>query len=369
MEMNLSGARGRLAFSLGVRGGRPGFSPTIAVEEISGDPACHKLTITDVNGTRNVYIYDGEDGNANAGDIVAQLTDPDSYPISNTGGSYTPEIELGGIDRATGENTSAADRVRSSGFIPVTEGVEYTIRNSADVQSCVMFYASDHSFLTSWRSSPYKWVENRGIIEAPEGAAYMRFYTNLTADTGTVFTVSYGSNEVVEFIKQYFTNSTGPYVLECREFDPDMYKLELTRKDDEFTIFTVRAPEDDPKEATISLSNNTSAVSQFVDISSLKYDGAAVKGHIAIVCQTRNNAVMPDFYIAFNDGVAGRVRKLVIEPDAMPVKLTSTGVQFRRNNTFDNNWTSADTVTVDFPALYDDVQSLKARVAALEGAS
>lgn len=43
----------------GEGGGEPGYSPTISVKTIDGG---HRLTITDVNGTKTVDVMDGEDG-------------------------------------------------------------------------------------------------------------------------------------------------------------------------------------------------------------------------------------------------------------------------------------------------------------------
>lgn len=40
-------------------GGSDGYSPTITVKAIDGG---HKLTITDVNGTKTIYVMDGKDG-------------------------------------------------------------------------------------------------------------------------------------------------------------------------------------------------------------------------------------------------------------------------------------------------------------------
>lgn len=324
-----------------------------------GDP-CMVLVFGDYT---NQLVIGDPTKIANEERVIAKISDPDANPLSTTGGKVTPAIELGGIDRTTGAETTATDRVRSDDYIAVTDGEEYTIRNSADVQTCVMFYDSSYNFLTAWNgSNSYKWVASGSTITAPTNAAYMKFYTNLVSDTSTVFTVSWGEQTTVTFTKQYFSNPVGDYSIACEEIDTDDYKLEITRENDEFSIVTVRAPINDPKEATLSLSTNGTTPIQFADFSSLKYDGSNVKGHICIVCQARNSLPLPDFYVAFNDGSSGRVRKFLVEPDAMPIKLTSTGIAFRRNNTFDNNWTSADTVTVNVPDMYDDVEELKTRI-------
>lgn len=67
---------------------------------------------------------------------------------------------------------------------------------------------------------------------------------------------------------------------------------------------------------------------------------------------------LPPFIVAFNNGTAGRVKKLMIYPDAIPMEFTSAGIKVRKNNNFDNNATDDDFVLIDLIDMKQKIEIL-----------
>ena len=134
--------------------------------------------------------------------------------------------------------------------------------------------------------------------------------------------------------------------------------IEAEGKDDNpYNVLELKAPSANPREATFTLMNWGNEHKQFVDFSSMTYDELAPTAEI--VCQSRNNKPLPEFSIRYNDGQgAGRVKKFVVNPDAIPVHLTNKGFKVRKNNTYDNNTNSAEYVTVNLANLAETVNAL-----------
>lgn len=92
--------------------GADGVSPSITVTELTGG---HRLTITDVNGTKTVDIMDGEDGkDGEAGTDgvsptinVAEITGGHRLTITNASGTQTVDV-MDGKDGADGTGGTAA---------------------------------------------------------------------------------------------------------------------------------------------------------------------------------------------------------------------------------------------------------------------
>ena len=110
-------------------------------------------------------------------------------------------------------------------------------------------------------------------------------------------------------------------------------------------ITEIKAPRENPQEATLALMNSGNGFNQFVDFSSMVYDNYP---EVVIVCQTRGGKQLPKFAIQFNDG-GGRIDKLTVQPDAIPLELTSEGLKIRKDNSVGSG-TEDDFVTVN---LYD----------------
>lgn len=292
-----------------------------------------------------------------------KIVNPENFPLSKdiTEVVIDAVLEVGGLSRKTGELEERSDSVRSKDYIQVSEGYTYTITNGMGYRTCVCCYNYNKEFLVAWNGEySYQYVSDGGSIIIPPTATYIRFYCSSTSDTTTKFILKsvQSKMEVTEFVSQHFSN--GGYRFRTEEIDPNLYELQLYRDCDEFTIFDIKAPSAAPHEATLTLKCSGNNTRQFADISCMKYDKSS-KGQVCIICQKRGSETpLPYFFVGFNDGEgAGRVQKLRVNPDAIPIRFTDKGIEVRRNNNYDNDWTAEETVTVNLASLHDDVEELK----------
>jgi len=154
----------------------------------------------------------------------------------------------------------------------------------------------------------------------------------------------------------------GDHYLTQEEIDPGIYQLSLRSGLDMFTVFTVKTPVDKSEEATVCVMNDANGTVQFADLSSLRYDDS-LPGQIMIVCQARGETPLPYFSVAFNDGKgAGKVEKLTVQPDAVPMMMTSAGLKVRRDNSYDNNWTDENSLTVDLAKMADRLEGISENI-------
>lgn len=314
-----------------------------------------------------------------AGGVYNTVTDPDRYPIkegTDEGGGgqgvITPVLEVGGLNRNTGEPTSRSDAVRTADFIPVSGGT-YIFSNGMGYKFCINCYDSSKAILSGWAGGgiSYAYVNDGGEFSLPSSAVYLKFYCSDTADVTVPFTLTRKSggggsttpSQVLEFVKQYFAN--GNYVLECTEMDPGLWQLEVRSAKDEFTIFNIKAPKDRPHEATVALMCSGGNTKQFADLSCMRYRETE-QGQVCIICQKRGSTTpLPYFFVGFNDGAgAGRVQKFRVNPDCVPLWLTNRGIMVRRNNNYNNDWTDEETVTVDLADMHDKVEKMYAALVA-----
>lgn len=154
----------------------------------------------------------------------------------------------------------------------------------------------------------------------------------------------------------------GDHYLEQVEIDPGsgLYQLLVRALKDDFTIFTVKSPENKKGEATFSLMNEGQGTVQFLDISTMRYNDEG-NGQIMMVCQSRGNTPLPTYYISFNSGT-GRVHKLQVEPDSIPMIMTSKGLKVRKDNTYDNEWTDANSVVINFADLVKTLSNMQSDI-------
>lgn len=95
---NLTGAQWK-AYAVEAARQAPGVSPTVTVTNIANG---HRVTITDVNGTKSFDVLNGQSGSG-SGDMVRSMYDPNSV-VANAGGivGYVNGI-VGSINTALDE--------------------------------------------------------------------------------------------------------------------------------------------------------------------------------------------------------------------------------------------------------------------------
>lgn len=297
-------------------------------------------------------------------EIIERVTNPESFPNNDVvpDVEIIPILEIGGLSRNTGELSERSDAVRTADFVKITGGTTYLFSNGLGYKVCVNIFDSSKNLLTDWNGSfAYAYVNDGNSLAIPENAGFIKFYCSDTADITTKFILKDTNSSTssalkyLEFVKQYF--SKGHYYIQCSEIDPGLWQLELGSTENEFNIVKIKAPENNPHESTLALSLSGNGSHQIADLSCMRYDETA-QGQVCLILQSRSETPLPYFFIGFNDGKgAGRVQKLRIEPDSIPMRMTKDGIRVRRNNNYDNNWAGAE-VTVNLATMYDKVEKM-----------
>lgn len=288
-----------------------------------------------------------------------QIIDPDNNPITESSEITVDFVmETGTLD-STGVDTDSPTQIRSD-FISVTSGsgiIYASLEWDEDLR--IIGYNADKVFV----EKKYTSVGSKFTI--PDTWAYLRFYTGAT---DAQFTFVTGTPETkAEFKKIYFADH-GYSIYGAPIDDETMHKLVVKaegKDGNSFNIIEVKAPPENPEEATIALMNWGNGIKQFVDLSSMVYspDNPTVE----IVCQTRGGYKLPEFSVRFNDGQgAGRVKKFVVHPDAIPIEMTSSGLKVRKNNTYDNNGADEDYVTINLVEMESEIKSVSNEVDVLK---
>lgn len=131
-----------------------------------------------------------------------------------------------------------------------------------------------------------------------------------------------------------------PYIIESNEFDTGLSELSVRQNDDNgevFSILTVQAPKTNPKEATLCLkvpsSGKNSDETYFMDISCMNYENPDEAPEESIYVNSRGNANLPNFNIGFTNNTNQiRHKKVIINPDALPMMFKSNGILVKNTN-------------------------------------
>lgn len=181
--------------------------------------------------------------------------------------------------------------------------------------------------------------------------------------------------------KQILLDERYKFLVSDVDIGEGLFELKLKALDNAagFNVVALESPSKNPTESTIALKcvkeidyeageTDADAFCQFVDISCLgPFPGSWDKrGTFEIVLQSRGITKLPPAILAFNNGTAGRVKKLVVYPDATPMEFTADGIKVRKNNNFDNNVTDDDFVLVNLIDMKTKIEKLSAGGAVTE---
>lgn len=309
--------------------------------------------------------------------IPKQILDPDNYPLNDASDSETSVVEnvitleSGSINRNDG--TFAPDDtygLRTPDFLPINAGDTLMFIYDEAIYGRVglLFYTSDYTFIPDWNEGQgYMFPISNVTIDCPETASYFKAYFYCDATEGTLKYLINATEEVAtraEFKKIYIADH-GYSIYGDIIDDATMHKIVVEaegKHGNSYNIVEIKAPHNNPEESTLALMNWGNGRTQFVDFSSMTYEPD--NPTVEIVCQTRGGQPLPQFSVRYNDGQGeGRVRKFTVEPDCIPIRLTSEGIEVRRNNNYDNNATDEELVTVNLADLYDNVMALNKAMA------
>lgn len=297
--------------------------------------------------------------------VLYQITDPDSHPLEVIeSDDRVIALEVGKLSRTDGSERDGEGGLRTPDFIAVSAGENiYPVYEELASQAkfCFLLYDSSYNFISTWPDGyNYAYVNSGEYFTVPDniGAAYFRAYISVENTEGTL-TLKNNSVQTATRAehKKIYIADHGYSIYGDIIDDETMHKIVIKAEgqdDNTYNITEIKAPPNNPEEATIALMNWGNGFKQFVDFSSMVYnpDNPTVE----IVCQTRGNQPLPEFSVRYNDGNgAGRVKKLAVMPDCIPIKLTNAGIEVRRNNNYDNNATTEELVTVNLADLYDKV--------------
>ena len=308
--------------------------------------------------------------------IPKQILDPDNYPLNDASDSETSVIEnvitleVGKLSKTTGKERDGEGGLRTPEFVPISGGDTLMVTYDKDTYGtlCLVLFDSSYNFLSDWNEGySYYYLSPNVSTTCPSNASYFRAYFSTELTEGT-FTYFINAPEEVathaEFKKIYIADH-GYSIYGDIIDDATMHKIVVEaegKHGNSYNIVEIKAPHNNPEESTIALMNWGNGRKQFVDFSSMTYEPD--NPTVEIVCQTRGGQPLPQFSVRYNDGQGeGRVRKFTVEPDCIPIRLTSKGIEVRRNNNYDNNATDEELVTVNLADLYDNVMALNKAMA------
>ena len=302
--------------------------------------------------------------------VLNQVIDPDAYPLEVVESeSRVITLEVGKLSRSSGSERDGEGGLRTPDFIAVSAGEKiYPVYEelallASDTRFCFLLYDSSYNFIsTLWNNNEYcyYYIDSGRYFTIPSdvGAAYLKGYISVDNAEGTLTLKDNNVQSVTRAEhKKIYIADHGYSIYGDSIDDETMHKFVIRaegKDDNTYNITEIKAPSSNPEEATIALMNWGNGRKQFVDISSMVY----VPEHptVEIVCQTRGGEPLPEFSVRYNDGNgAGRVKKFVVTPDCIPIKLTNAGIEVRRNNNYDNDATDEELVTVNLADLYDKV--------------
>lgn len=317
--------------------------------------------------TVETELYARQDGAVKRTPVLALLqavSDPDNHPV---GGkpvvTSTPALEPGGIDRTTGQPEESSSKVRTADFVPVNPGMKLIVENGKKLTNVVSCYDAGKAPILNWYLSDgkyysYKNVSDGGSVVVPSHCAFVKVTLGTTDVAVPLTVVSEASPAQLVFQKLYLPEGYG---FQTDEIDPGIFELQAFASQGEHNVFSIHSPSEKPHEATLTL--KLSGTQKLFDLSLMDY-AENKEGTVELVSQSRGEYRLAPVIVAFNDGGgAGRVRKLTVMPDAIPIRMTAEGLQVRRNNKYDNDWTDAETVTVNLAELKALAEGHEARLA------
>lgn len=305
--------------------------------------------------------------------LPKKILDPDNYPLSDSEETVIA-LEVGKLSRSDGREKDGEGGLRTPDFIAVSTGEKiYPVYEELASQNtfCFLLYDSSYNFIsTAWYDDYcYAYVGSGESFTIPDnvGAAFLRGYISVEDTEGTL-TLKNNSTQTKAEHKKIYIADHGYSIYGDIIDDETMHKIVIRaegKDDNSYNITEIKAPSSNPQEATIALMNWGNGHKQFVDFSSMTYEPD--NPTVEIVCQTRGGKPLPKFSIRYNDGQgAGRVKKFVVEPDCIPIRLTSEGIEVRRNNNYDNNPTDDELVTINLADLHDWISRVEERISNLE---
>lgn len=341
--------------------------------------------VTKIERDDRLLIYDthvdGSDGDGKIHEIsyeniLSPIIDPDNNPIFTErvefDGTSNIPMEKGSIDPSDGDWLDYDydnPYIRSAIFIPIEQNKEYKFYSTTGEILRIRVFLCDSSkkvILDKW---------NDGLINYKEFTINTNtFSTILDTARYLVFDVANNGNPESAININTKLNPNTEHIVFNKLYLPEYYTLDITddlectgkqleiNRDDtriKLNKLTIKAPLQNPLDASIRLLNTGVKTNQFVDLKSVRDDeNKSTQGRFEVGIRSYGVVTpVPRFVLGFADSINGPlIEKFIVEPDAKPIRLTKDGVEFRLNNYENNSPTKNELLTINFKTMYDKVE-------------
>lgn len=312
------------------------------------------------------------------GDMLKCVVDPDNYPIytqrlDNSVDYSVLPLELGKIDETDGdwlEYDYADPYTRCSIYIPITLSKEYRFEcpTGQIMNVRIMLCDSNKRIInTKWNEGlrNYKTVALSKPFSTTEPAAkYMMLDIKGCGSTDIELRI----DTKLDPLKEYFTINKFKladfHELSIGDTIRGLTKQVQINHDSpraKSTMFTIKAPFSRSLDSTLRLLNAGLKTSQLVDLRSVRDDEeASTRGRCELGIRSFGDKTpVPEFKLGFANSInEDIIYKFSIDPDAMPIRLTSKGIQFRNNNYSNNSPVSKELLTINFHELNTKINNM-----------
>lgn len=347
------------------------FKGEMTVSKIdSEDLIMFQDTITDDVGTNKIVSI-------TYGDMLLPIIDPDNYPIhtetikTDTEGFSVIPLERGGIDETDGDMLAYDPRnpyIRSAIYIPIKMNKEYRfVCTTGEIYRLRILLCDKNKRILHdnwWNgiSNYSNMVLSSSFVSDQEEAKYMIFDIQGLGNPNIVLKI----NEEIGVISQHVTINKlrfkDDYTVSVSETLENNSKQLVVEHDstnnNKISMLTIQAPSNRALDSRIRLLNAGLKTSQVVDLRSVRDDeDSDTRGRCEIGIRSYGTSTpIPEFCIGFADTINGElIKRFVVDPDAMMVRLTKDGVQFRTSNMSNNKPGEKELYTINFKTMLDKV--------------
>lgn len=325
-------------------------------------------TITDGEGTNKIVSI-------TYGDMLLPITDPDNYPIhtetiktDEDGYSIIP-LERGSVDEVDGDLLEYDPRnpyIRSAVYIPIEMNTEYKFVCTTgeiyrlrillcDKNKCIL-----HDNWWNGISNYHNMVLSSAFINKQEEAKYMIFDIQGLGNPAITLKINTDIGIVSQHITINKLRFNDDYAVSVSEtLENKCKQLTITHdntNNNKISMFTIQAPTHRALDTRLRLLNAGLKTSQVIDLRSVRDDeNPETQGRFEIGIRSFGASTpIPEFSVGFADTINGElIKRFIVDPDAMMVRLTKDGVQFRTSNMSNNKPGEKELYTINFKSLLD----------------
>ena len=308
-------------------------------------------------------------------DMIRPIIDPDNYHIYTE--RINPDLEYsiipleqGAIDPEDGDWLDydyTNPYTRGSIYVPIYPNTDYKFECPSGKILKIRVFLCD----SNKRIIHDKWFN--GITNYQElslsqifntvnpSAAYLMFDVKGNSSTDIEIRINTKlepAKESVIFNKLRYLDDYETVVTDSLLGKSSQYEISHNTSKSSESILAIRSPQSSPLKSTLRLLNAGVKTSQFIDLSSVRdNEDKDTRGRFEIGIRSfESDTPVPDFVVGFADTINGDlIHKLTIDHDALPIRFTKSGVQFRINAYSNNTPSDNEVITINFKDLKDRI--------------